>query len=43
MGRTGDSLGDEFPPEFGGRSPHREDLLVGWPLDEMIVVELNYY
>ena len=29
MGRTGDSLDDEFPPEVEGRSPLREDPLVG--------------
>ena len=29
MGRTGDSLDDKFPPQSGGRSPLREELLVG--------------
>ena len=29
MGRAGNSLDDEFPPRSGGRSPRREDLLVG--------------
>ena len=42
MGRTGDSLDDEFPPRIGGKkpsprgSPCREET--GWPLGEMIVV-----
>ena len=42
MGRTGSSLHHEFPPQSGGRIPHREELVVGrippakWV--EMIVV-----
>ena len=42
MGRTGGSLDYAFPPQGGGRSPRRVDLLVGSkagrPLGEMIVV-----
>ena len=29
MGRTGDSLVQEFPPRSGGRTPRRHDPLVG--------------
>ena len=29
MGRTGNSLDDQFPPRSGGRAHHREALLVG--------------
>ena len=42
MGRTGDSLLNQFPPRSGGGSPLREELLVGrkrgGPWVEMIVV-----
>ena len=42
MGRTGDSLDDEFPPRIGGKKPSprgapcREEA--GWPWVKMIVV-----
>ena len=29
MGRAGDSFNDEFPPRSGGRTPRRDDPLVG--------------
>ena len=42
MGRTGGFLDCTFPPQGGGRSPRRVDLLVGSkterPLEVMIVV-----
>ena len=28
MGRAGHSLDDQFPPRSGGRTPHREELVV---------------
>ena len=42
MGRTGDSLGDEFPPRSGGGgtsprgAPCREET--GWPTGKIVVV-----
>ena len=49
MGRTGDSLEDEFPPRSGGRTPRREEPVVGriaprtWFMMVVVVVAAYYY